>query len=635
MRLTPRSSAIVALQTVLILASWIFAWLLRFDFVLPNYVLLLLCLPVLLIFRLVSMALFNLLDGYWRYTSARDIEDLVMSVAVGTAGFVVVIRYALALKALPISIYILEAVLTTALLSTARLLCRRHLARTAKRRRGDSGKRVLVVGAGDAAESLIRQLARGGYAPVGCVDDNPEKANYTVHGVPVLGTTNQICELVIAHWIDEILIAIPSATSSQMRQIVEQCKQSKLHYRTVPGLMELVAGKSTLQQLREVTLEDLLGRDPVQMNLDAVRNQIENKVVLVTGAAGSIGSELCRQVLGYSPASLICLDQAETPLFYLKQGFADHPLAARVVYCLADVGNTESMRSILLQQGVQIIFHAAAYKHVPLVEENLCEALKNNVFALMRLLDVASEVGCARFVLISSDKAVQPTSFMGCTKRLGELIISARPSSRMTCVSVRFGNVLGSQGSVVPILQEQIRTTQIVTITHPDITRYFMTIPESVSLVLQAFIVGEHGNVLVLDMGEPIRIVDLAKTLIQLSGRLEDEIKVVFTGLRPGEKLYEELFYETEQPRPTSQKKVLCTVANSMNWSTLSQHLDELSRVAVAGADASIRAKVKEIIPEYLQIAPTPAPQIPTLHGSDEPLSFPAITPAACVNAGD
>jgi FlaA1/EpsC-like NDP-sugar epimerase len=635
MRLTRRSSAIVALQIALILGSWILAWLLRFDFVLPSYLLLFACFPVLLIFRLVSMALFNLLDGYWRYTSARDIEDLVKSVALGTFGFVIVIRYALDLKALPISIYILEAVLTTALLSGARLVCRRQLGRTAKRRSGDSGKRVLVVGAGDSAESLIRQLARGGYAPVGCVDDNPAKASYAVHGVPVLGTTDQICELVIAHWIDEILIAIPSATSSQMRHIVQRCKDSKLHYRTVPGLMDLVAGKTTLQQLREVTLEDLLGRDPVEMNLEAVRNQIENKVVMVTGAAGSIGSELCRQVLGYSPASLICLDQAETPLFYLQQGLANHASGARAVYRLADVGNTDSMRSILLQHGVEIIFHAAAYKHVPLVEENLSEALKNNVFALIRLLDVASEVGCERFVLISSDKAVQPTSFMGCTKRLGELIISARPSSGMRCVSVRFGNVLGSQGSVVPILQEQIRTTQVVTVTHPDITRYFMTIPEAVSLVLQAFIVGEHGNVLVLDMGEPIRILDLAKTLIQLSGRSEDQIKIVFTGLRPGEKLYEELFYESEEQLPTSQKKVLCTFANSMDWPTLSRHLDELRRIAAVGTETSIRAKVKEIIPEYLPFVSIAAPRVLPPREVDTDLLIPVIIPTAFVSTGD
>jgi FlaA1/EpsC-like NDP-sugar epimerase len=636
MRLTRPSFSIFVLQSALILCAWTLAWLLRFEFALPNTFMLLSVAPILLVSRLASMTLFNLLDGYWRYTGVKDIEDLVSSVAVGSAGFIVVTRYALGLQTLPLSIYVLEAVLTAAFLSGVRLISRCHLNRTAKRRHGDTGKRVLVVGAGDAAESLIRQLSRGGYAPIGCIDDNPEKASYAVHGVPVLGTTDQIPELSMKHWIDEILIAVPSATGPQMRHIVESCQRSKRSYRTVPGMLDLVAGKITLQNLREVKLEDLLGRDPVQMNLDAVRHQIENKVVMVTGAAGSIGSELCRQILGYGPAKLICLDQAETALFYLRQGFVDHPAASRAVYCLADIGDSDYMRCVLTEHRVAAIFHAAAYKHVPLMEENLCEALKNNVFSLVRLLDIASEAGCERFLLISSDKAVQPTSFMGCTKRLGELIVSARPLSGMRCLSVRFGNVLGSQGSVVPILQEQIRTTQRVTVTHPEITRYFMTIPEAVSLVLQAFTVGEHGDVLVLDMGEPIRIVDLAKTLIRLSGRSEDQVQIVFTGLRPGEKLYEELFYAAEEQLATSQKKVLRTRANLMDWLTLRQHLRELQHLATQGLDLSIRDKVKEIIPEYSRpvpaALPTPLP-VPQESCLDELCSPPV--PAAYVSLGD
>ncbi len=542
---------------------------------------------------------FNLLDGHWRYTGISDIEDILKAVALGSVGFVFLVRYLLGVEAFPISIYILEALLTAAFLTGVRFACRRRLSKTARRRREDTGKRVLVVGAGDAAESLIRELLRGGYVPVGCIDDDPAKRDFTVHGVPVLGNTDEIPEIVAEHSIDEVLIALPSATGSQMRRVVESCQRSNRNYKTVPVLLDLVDGKVTVKQLRDVKLEDLLGRDPVEMNLDAVRHQIENKVVMIIGAAGSIGSELCRQVLGYHPAKLICLDQAETPLFYLQQGFKDHPSAPQAAYCIADVGDTRHMRSLLFEHRVQIIFHAAAYKHVPLVEDNLREALKNNVFALSRLLDVAGDAGCERFLLISSDKAVEPSSFMGCTKRLGELLVAARPSSGMRCVSVRFGNVLGSQGSVVPVFQEQIRTTQKITITHPEITRYFMTIPEAVSLVLQAFTVGEHGNVLVLDMGEPIRIVDLAKTLIRLSGRAEDQVQIVFTGLRPGEKLYEDLFYASEEQLPTSQKKVLCTRGDLMSWGKLIRHLSELQQLAMEGSEASIRAKVRDIIPEY------------------------------------
>jgi FlaA1/EpsC-like NDP-sugar epimerase len=599
MQLTYRSSKIIVLQSVLVLCSWALAWLLYFDFSLPNAPVVLSIAPLLLVFRLASMAWFNLLDGYWRYTGMKDVEDILKAVPLGSAGLFISCACVFGFRAVPPSVYVLEAVLTMAFLTGIRFLCRRHLNKTAKRRKSDSGKRVLVVGAGDAAESLIRQLTRGGYAPVGCVDDNPMKASYTVHGVPVLGTISQIPELVIQHWIDEILIALPSATGSQMREIVESCQRSNRSFRTIPGLLELVTSDITLQQLREVRLEDLLGRDPVQMNLDTVRQQIENKVVMVTGAAGSIGSELCRQILAYGPAKLVCLDQAETPLFYLQQSFINHPLAARAIYSLADIGDTAHVRNVLLDQGVQVIFHAAAYKHVTVVEENLSEALKNNVFALLRLLDVAGEAGCEKFLLVSSDKAVQPTSFMGCTKRLGELIISARPASNMNCLCVRFGNVLGSQGSVIPIFQEQIRTGQAVTITHPDITRYFMTIPEAVSLVLQASTVGAHASLLVLDMGEPMRILDLAKTLIRLSGRSESRVKIVFTGLRPGEKLYEELFYKNEDQVPTSQKKVFCTRASKVNWPNLCQQLSELRQLASEGMELPIRAKVKDIVPEY------------------------------------
>jgi FlaA1/EpsC-like NDP-sugar epimerase len=615
MQLTYRSSTTIVLQGVLVVCSWTLAWLLRFDFSLPNASVVFSAVPLLLVFRLASLACFNLLDGYWRYTGMNDVEDIIKAILLGSAGLLISSRYVFGFTAAPLSIYVLEMVLTIIFLIGIRFVCRRHLNRTAKRRKSDLGKRVLVVGAGDAAESLIRQLARGGYAPVGCVDDNPVKASYAVHGVSVLGTTAQIPELAIKHWIDEILIAVPSATGSQMRDIVASCQRSKRDYRTIPGVFELVAGEMMLQQLREVKLEDLLGRDPVQMNLDTVRQQIENKVVMVTGAAGSIGSELCRQILGYGPTKLICLDQAETPLFYLQQGLVNHPLTSRAVYSLADIGDSAHLRNVLTDHGVQIIFHAAAYKHVPMVEENLPEALKNNVFALLRLLDVASEAGCEQFLLISSDKAVQPTSFMGCTKRLGELIISARPPSGMRCSCVRFGNVLGSQGSVVPILQEQIRTTQTVTITHPDITRYFMTIPEAVSLVLQASTLGAHASVLVLDMGEPMRIVDLAKTLIRLSGKSESQVEVVFTGLRPGEKLYEELFYEDEDQVPTLQKKVFCTRASAVNWANLSQQLSELRQLAAEGMEVAIRAKVKEIVPQYNHISPTAAPH--TIHTAE------------------
>jgi FlaA1/EpsC-like NDP-sugar epimerase len=344
---------------------------------------------------------------------------------------------------------------------------------------------------------------------------------------------------------------------------------------------------------------------------------------MVTGAAGSIGSELCRQVLGYGPAKLICLDQAETPLFYLELVLAKNPSGARATYCVADINDAAYIRRLLHQYGVQIIFHAAAYKHVPMMEANLPEALKNNVFALLSLLDVAQESECEGFVLISSDKAVHPSSFMGCTKRLGELMVAARPASIMRCVSVRFGNVLGSQGSVVPIFQEQIRTTQRITITHPQITRYFMTIPEAVSLVLEAYTVGKHGDVLVLDMGAPVRILELAKALIRLSGKSEEEIEITFTGLRAGEKLYEELFYSSEEQLPTPSRKIRRAQSKRMSWPTLREHLAVLAVLAANGSKTSIREKMKEIIPEYQYGPEFHAPQEPRM----QPLATPMPSP--------
>lgn len=596
------SRTILLLHVLLALCSVTLAWLLRFEFTMPGRDVLLAALPVLLLMRLAGLARFRLLHGYWRYTGVSDIEDVIKAVGIGSLGFWVAERWVLGIKEFPVSIYCSEALLASGMLAGVRLFSRTLMNRIeAKHRKRDDHPpgRVLVVGAGSAAEQLIRELPRHGYTPIGCVDDDPAKQGASIHRVPVLGTVDEVPQIAARYPLDEILIALPSVTGARMRRIVEICQDSRRDFRMIPGLGDLVAGKVTVDQLRKVKLEDLLGRDPVRMDLESVRRDLAGKVVLVTGAAGSIGSELCRQILGYGPAQLICLDQAETPLFYLQLELAKHRPKSRARYFVADICDTHNVRQLLVEHGVQIIFHAAAYKHVPLMEVNLREALKNNVFALRSLLDAAEKSGCEDFLLISSDKAVHPTSFMGCTKRLGELIVAARPASAMRCRSVRFGNVLGSQGSVVPIFQEQIRTTKRLTITHPEITRYFMTIPEAVSLVLQAYTMGQHGDVLVLDMGEPLRIVDLAKTLVRLSGKSEEEIEIVFTGLRPGEKLYEELFYHSEKPLPTPNEKVKRTRSHLIHWPKLAQHLNDLYILAETRAEPSIRAKVRDIIPEY------------------------------------
>ena len=520
--------------------------------------------------------------------------DIGKAVALGSLAFFATTRYILLRYDFPLSIYMLEAIITAAGLAGARLCALALKIRALKiRSLGNSSRnqrrRVIVAGAGEAASLLIREMLGTELVPVACLDDDVFKRGAKLHGVPVVGTMDALGAMADRYDAKELFIAIPSANGAQMRRICSICEQAGVRYRTVPNLHELLLGRGSISQLREVAAEDLLGRDPVHLDLSLVRSRIAGKVVMVTGAAGSIGSELCRQVLAYSPTKLIVLDHAETPMFYLQLQLTKQAAGDRVVYAVADVANTSRMRQILGEGAVDIIFHAAAYKHVSLVELNVRDALHNNVLAVPPLLDVAEECGCEAFVSISSDKAVEPTSFMGATKRLVELILAARPRKGMRCISVRFGNVMGSQGSVIPVFKEQIEKERRITITHPEVTRFFMTIPEAVSLVLQAFTMGEHGDILVLDMGGPVRILDLAHSLIRQCGKSPSEIKIEFVGLRPGEKLHEELFYTGERQLPTSHRKVKRTQSEIIPWAALRAHLEDLIWLTNSGTEVSIR----------------------------------------------
>jgi FlaA1/EpsC-like NDP-sugar epimerase len=594
-----RSWAIAAFHVVLITVSACTAWCLRFDFqIIPFPDLLLGCLPLLILFRLSLLARFNLLHGYWHHIGVTDVIDIVKAVGLGSLAFFLSVWHVLGLLAFPFTFYVLEAITTTTALAGVRLfaLALKHKNAGSP----ESGRRrVVLVGAGEAASLLIREMQKTEFAPVACVDDDLFKHNAKIHGVPVVGTIDDLGSVASAHRAEEVFIAIPSASAAQMQRISRICERTELRYRTVPGLQDLLMGRVSVSHLQEINFEDLLGRAPVQLDLTVVRNQVTGKVVLVTGAAGSIGSELCHQILQHAPTKLIALDQAETPLFYLQLSLTKQSAGDRVMYAVADIANAARMRQLLLDEGVNIIFHAAAYKHVPLVEVNIRAALNNNVLALRHLLDLAEDCGCEAFLLISSDKAVQPTSFMGATKRLGELMLAARPKKNMRCVSVRFGNVLGSQGSVIPLFKQQIEREGRVTITHPEITRYFMTIPEAVSLVLQAFVIGQHADILGLDMGNPVRILDLAHSLIRLCGKSSKEIKIDITGLRKGEKLYEELFYPGERQFSTANRRVKRTKSEIIPWAALAANLQDLTALAVSGTEVSIRAKVKEMVPEY------------------------------------
>lgn len=553
---------------------------------------------ILVVIRLVPIWRFGLLHGWWKYTGASDLLDIIGAVGTGSVVFVAVVHFLI--PGFPRPIYLLEPLLTVGLLSGVRVFSR-CLAEL-MRENVVSAKRVLLVGAGRAAQILINELRRpeSGYLVLGCLDDDSSKLRIRLGGVPVLGRTADVAIWVDRLSIDEVLIAIPSASGKQMQKFVQNCERAGVRFKTVPALRDVIDGRVSVSVFRDVCVEDLLGREPVQMNLASVRDRLDGKVVAVTGAAGSIGSEICRQVLDYAPSVLLCIDQSETGTFYLERELSVHRSHTARHFFVADVGEGDRMRKLFSEYHPDVVFHAAAYKHVPVMESNVVAAVNNNVLALLELLDVAEESGCKSFLLISSDKAVNPTNVMGATKRLGELIIARRPSGSMRTLAVRFGNVLGSSGSVIPILQEQLRNGKALTITHPEIKRFFMTIREAVSLVLQGFAIGNQGDVLVLDMGDPVAIVDLARTLVRLSGKKEEQVDIVFTGLRPGEKLMEELFYVNETVQETACRAIKKACNVSQGWSELQAQLDELRAALYANGPDTIRLKLKEIVPEYL-----------------------------------
>jgi len=593
---------IALFQALLVLSSLVLAWLLRFDFSLPFRHLLMWTAPILIAVRLSSLRLFNLHRGWWHFSGVSEALNILKAVALGTVCFYLIV-ISLGFFAFPRSVYLFEAVLTAGFLSGGRLMSR--VLAESMRRDSKTSKKVIIMGAGFAAQMVIREIAHSGsgYCVLGCLDDDESKLGVAIHGVTVLGRAQQLAAILAHYPADEVVIAVPSATGEQMQRFIQICQQAGIPFRTVPGLSEIINGHVSIRQLREVRLEDLLGREPVEMGVEPVRREIEGKVVLVTGAAGSIGSELCRQIMRYGPQRLVCVDQNESGLFYLQHELADDPKSNASVFCVADINDEARMRRLFLDHNPAIVFHAAAYKHVPMMEENVQEAVKNNVFGLMNLLETAEGCGCESFILISSDKAVNPTSVMGATKRVGELIVGCRSGSAMRCISVRFGNVLGSNGSVVPVLRQQLENNRPLTITHPDIKRFFMTTREAVALVLEASTIGEHGDILVLEMGKQISILQLAKTLIQLSGKTENQVSIRFTGLRPGEKLYEEMSSAAEEMISTDRPKIKRIRGKRAEWPLLSRRLEELRASLTLDGAGPVRSKLREILPEYISPA--------------------------------
>jgi FlaA1/EpsC-like NDP-sugar epimerase len=590
-------------QALLIFCSLVLAWFLRFDLTLPNRPLLAWSGALLIMIRMLAIGRFGLLHGWWRYTGLSDTLDVTKAVITGSFAFALLMRYALRVESFPPAVYVLEAVLTGGILIGLRIFSR--VLAESVRQDLTASKKILLIGAGTAAQTVVREIGRPGseYAPIGYVDDDVSKSGLKIEGIPVLGTIDQIPQLARTYPIDEVLIAVPSATSPQMQRFVEVCENCGLKFRTVPALRDLIAQRASVSAFRDVDVEDLLGRNPVEIDLQSVRGAIQGRTVLVTGAAGSIGSEVCRQILEQQPGRLVCVDQSETGMFYLERELSARHGRTLIDCHIANAGDRKELEHMFRENPPDAVFHAAAYKHVPLMESNVSGAVQNNIFGLITLLDAAVETGCQTFILISSDKAVNPCSVMGATKRIGELIIAHRPTNGMRCLSVRFGNVLGSNGSVVPVFQQQLQRNEPLTVTHPDVRRFFMTIREAVSLVLQASVIGQKGDTLVLDMGQPVAILELVRTLIRLSGRNEKQVAIRFTGLREGEKLIEELFYENEEVCATSFPKIKRARGPRQEWSELARHLEELEATLFLNGSANIRAKIRQIVPEYSFIA--------------------------------
>jgi FlaA1/EpsC-like NDP-sugar epimerase len=561
-----RRLVILVLHLALIPVAYWIAFLLRFDGeVPPDYARVYwLTLPLLLALRLGAFLIFRQFRGWWRYVGMHDLAALVNALSWSTLVFVAALFLTGQIRGFPRSIIILDWGVGLILFGGIRFSVRWFReGRMARNGTGDN-KRTLIIGAGDAAAQLIRQARldpASGIRPVGLVDDNPSKLNIDLHGVPVLGTTRELDRLVIEHRIELLVVAIAAATREEMRKIAERCAGVKVEFKIVPSLLELMDGKARLSQLRSVSVEDLLGRPSVRLDLRQVDLDLHGNVVLITGAAGSIGSELARQVADFGPSRLILLEQAESPLFFIEQEILNSHPDLEVVPIIADITDSRRVERVFADFGPGTVFHAAAYKHVPMMETNLEEAIRNNVMGTFNVARSAVRHQASKFVLISTDKAVRPSSVMGASKRVAERIVLGWPEFRRSPTdfrAVRFGNVLGSQGSVIPVFRHQIANGGPVTVTHPEMQRYFMTIPEAVQLVLEASAMPEAaGMISMLDMGEPVRILEMAENMIRFSG-LEPytEMPIIFTGVRPGEKLHEDLMSEVEHAIQTPNEKV-------------------------------------------------------------------------------
>jgi FlaA1/EpsC-like NDP-sugar epimerase len=611
---TLRLVALVCVYGAALGLSIIFAYQLRFDFNVPGniaYDMFAVCALTVAV-QLVCLSLFHQFDGLLTYFSTPDLRRLLSACSVSTL-VMIALRFTIGvIIAPPRGVILIDLVLSVAAIGALRLSFRalRHFVYAQTRPLPAKVRRIGVVGAGDCGAVLVKELLRSpwlGLQPVAFFDDNYRRW-CGIHGVPLVGRPERIEEFKNKLRLDEVVIAMPSASPRRTHEILQLVNKAGLSCRTVPSLDQLAAGRVTITNLRPLSIHDLLGRPQVEINHESVRAIIEGRTILVTGAGGSIGSELCRQILPHAPAALVILERSEPHLFVIEQELKTHPSlnGTSLVPTIADISRPKRLQQIFHRFRPHVVFHAAAHKHVPLMELQPEEAIYNNIYATALLADIALEYATERFVFISSDKAVNPTNVMGATKRLGEVYMQAvarqHPGTKL--MAVRFGNVLGSSGSVVPTFARQIASGGPITVTHPEITRYFMTIPEAVSLVLQSSVFGNSGDIFVLDMGTPVRIADLARKMIALAGFRPDDVEIVFTGLRPGEKLYEELSQDVEAVVATPHPKIarLVSPERCVNGADFVDRLRSACEASNADPQG-LKLLLTRFLPEY-----TPAP---------------------------
>jgi FlaA1/EpsC-like NDP-sugar epimerase len=595
--------AIRLIQVILFASSALIAFLLRFEFTIPHQEVRHLE-TAILVWAVVKTGVFILagLDrGWWRFVSVSDLSRLAAGNLVGSILAGPLIYWSS--NSFPRSIYAIDLLVCILCTAGVRLFAR-VVSEFATANSGPAGqKRCLIYGAGDAGVALLRELRLNSslaYQVRGFLDDNPQKAGVRIQGMRVLGNGEALERTARSQNVELILIAMPSASGAQMTRVLERCNAARLAYKTVPSMAEVIQDSDPGRHIREVAVEDLLGRSAVRLDQHRISRKLDERVVLVTGAGGSIGSELCRQIARFHPAAIVGYELAETPLFHLQQemerifpGVAFHPE-------IGSIQNPHRLAEVFGEHRPAIVYHAAAYKHVPMMESNVFEAVENNVLGTMHVAMAAAIHGVEDFVMISSDKAVRPTNIMGATKRLAELVVRSVQNGGGKFVSVRFGNVLGSNGSVVPIFKDQIARGGPVTVTHSEMRRYFMIIPEACQLVLQASTMGKGGEIFVLDMGDPVRIVDLARNLILLSGLRPDlDIRIEFIGTRPGEKLCEELSAVEEDTLPTCHEKIKTYAGSIIPWPAMEVYLSRIQSLCAARQLNELVFTLKEIIPEY------------------------------------